>query len=406
MKSITKLALVLCLGLTAQMVSRPAVAASAEQISARLDALEKENAALRARVNHLESSKAARPQRRELESVPGLVSIPRPQLADTMADSSYAVKAARPGSPHFEVNGALTFLQPGAGNLEYGTLISPLPAVSPSWVNQSLKPNYTASFDIGARYMPDESNDIALNWTHLRNTANDSFFAAPNQMAGPPYLIGPESGLYKIASGNVQTRYDAVNLDAGHTFCTECAFQLRAFGGVEVARIGQNLSGAFQSTDGASFHNYTNTSLFTGAGPRLGVKGQYGIGDFQFIGEAAAATLIGNAQSRIDFATLNPNLAGLNTQFLSSPNATRVVPSIEAKLAAAYTFAPSSFGLLRVEAGYRAAVYFDAINQYSLTMVPTALTLPPNGVYLATAQHLQTNFTDQGPYMKASWMFW
>jgi hypothetical protein len=40
-------------------------------------------------------------------------------------------------------------------------------------------------------------------------------------------------------------------------------------------------------------------------------------------------------------------------------------------------------------------VYFDAINQYSLTIVPTALVLPPNGIYLATAQHLQTNFTDQ-----------
>jgi hypothetical protein len=331
----------------------------------------------------------------------------RPQVADTMADTGYAVKAARrPSSPHFEVNGSLTFLQPGAGNLEYGTLITPLPPVTPSWANQSLTPNYTASFDIGARYMPNESNDIALNWTHLNNTADASVFATPLQMIGPPYLIGPESGLYKIAHGNVQTAYDSVNLDAGHTFCAECTFQLRAFGGVEVARIGQNLGGAFQSTDGTSFHNYINTSLFTGAGPRLGMKGQYAVGDFQFIGEAAAATLIGTAQSRIDFATLNPNLAGVNNQSLTSPNATRVVPSIEAKLAAAYTFAPSEYGLWRVEAGYRAAMYFDAINQYSLTQVPTALVLPPNGIYLATAQHLQTNFTDQGPYLKASWMFW
>jgi hypothetical protein len=62
--------------------------------------------------------------------------------------------------------------------------------------------------------------------------------------------------------------------------------------------------------------------------------------------------------------------------------------------------------LFRVEAGYRAAVYFDAVSQYSITQVPTSLTLPPNGVYLATAQHLQTSFTDQGPYLKASWLFW
>jgi hypothetical protein len=47
--------------------------------------------------------------------------------------------------------------------------------------------------------MANESNDIQLNWTHLRNTANASFFASPTQMAGPPYLIGPESGLSRTA---------------------------------------------------------------------------------------------------------------------------------------------------------------------------------------------------------------
>jgi hypothetical protein len=82
-----------------------------------------------------------------------------------------------------------------------------------------------------------------------------------------------------------------------------------------------------------------------------------------------------------------------------------VIPSIDARLAVAYTFAPGNYGLITVEAGYRAAVYFDAVNQYALTNVPTALTLPPNGIYLATAQHLLTNFTDQGPYLKASWLW-
>ena len=52
------------------------------------------------------------------------------------------------------------------------------------------------------------------------------------------------------------------------------------------------------------------------------------------------------------------------------------------------------------------AVYFDAVNQYVLTNVPTSLTLPPVGIYLATQQHLQSNFTDHGPYVTASWSFW
>jgi hypothetical protein len=244
-----------------------------------------------------------------------------------------------------------------------------------------------------------------LYWTHLRNTATDSFFASPTEMAGPPYLIGPESGLYKNGSGSVKTAYDVVNIDAGHTFCAECSFQMRAFGGVSVARIGQNLSGLFTSTDGAASSGYTVNSLFTGAGPRVGVKGQYGIGDFQFIGEMAGAILIGSAQSSMDFTTLSPT-AGVNNQYIASPNATRLVPSIDARLATAYTFAPTAYGLFKVEAGYKAAVYFDAVNSYELTQVPTSLTLPPLGIYLATQQHLLSNFTNHGPYVTASWAFY
>jgi hypothetical protein len=406
MNRFTKLAVLLGLGLTTVVVPRPAFA---DETAARLDALEKENAALRMRLNRLETSKAAKPQQRPADMAPSraLGSLPRPQNADSMAaDLSYGKAVPRTiNSPRFEVSGSLSYLQPGAGNLEYGTLTTPLPLPTPNWSNQSLNPNFSPSFTFGARYMASESNDIQLNWTHLNATANDSFVASPTQMVGPPYLIGPESALYKIGYGTVKHAYDAVNLDAGHTFCAECSFQLRAFGGVEFARIGQNLTGMFQSPDGLASNANTTTSQFTGAGPRLGMKGQYALGDFQLIGEVGGAALIGTAQSRIDFTTISPSL-GVNSQSLTSPNATRVVPSIDARLATAYTFAPTTYGLFKVELGYKAAVYFDAVNQYALTNVPTSLTLPPVGIYLATQQHLQSNFTDQGPYVTASWLFW
>jgi hypothetical protein len=222
-------------------------------------------------------------------------------------------------------------------------------------------------------------------------------------MVGPPYLIGPESALYSIAHGTVQSDYDAVDLDGGHTFCAECPFQLRVFGGVEFARIGQNLGGMFQSADGTASSGYTSNSLFTGAGPRLGLKGQYDLGDFQFIGEFAGAGLIGTSQSHINFTTVSPALAGINNQSLTSPNATQVIPSIDARLATAYAFPPSDYGQFKIEVGYQAAVYFNTVSQYSLTQVTT--TVPPVGVFLATEQHSQTSFTDQGPYLTGSWAF-
>ena len=404
MNSVTKLALLACLGLTVAAVPGPAVA---DKISERLDALERENAALRARLNRLETPKAAKLQPRPADSGSGtaLVPLPRSVGPDSMAADLGYVGPRRANAPRFEVSGTASFLQPGAGNLEYGTLTNPLPPVTPHWRNQSLKPNFTPSFSLGARYMADESKDIQLNWTHLRNTATDSFFASPTEMVGPPYLIGPESGLYKNGSGSVKTAYDVVNLDAGYTFCAECSFQMRAFGGVSAARVGQNLSGLFASPGGAASSGYTVNSLFTGAGPRVGIKGQFGIGDFQFIGEMAGAVLIGSAQSRMDFTTLSPAF-GLSSQYITSPNTTRVVPSIDGRLATSYAFAPTAYGLFKVEAGYKAAVYFDAVNSYELTQVPTSLTLPPIGIYLATQQHLLSNFTNHGPYVTASWAFY
>jgi hypothetical protein len=405
MSSFTKFALLAYLGLTITVAPHPA---AADEIARRLDALETENAVLRARLNRLETPKTANLQHGAAEKGPrtALVWLPQLQNMDSMAaDLSYKAGLRSVNSPRFEISGSLSFLQPGAGNLEYGTLTTPLPLPTPSWNNQSLKPKFSPSFTLGARYMASDSKDIQLNWTHLNASTNDAFLASPTQMVGPSFLIGPESALYKIGSGAVRHSFDAVNLDVGHTFCAECSFQLRAFGGVEVARIGQNLSGLFQSPDSLASSANMVTSLFTGAGPRLGVKGHYALGDFQLIGEVAGAALIGTAQSRIDFTTTSPAL-GINSQSLTSPNATRIVPSIDTRLATAYTFAPSAYGLLRVELGYKAAVYFDAIDRYALTNVPTSLTLPPVGIYLATQQHLLSNYTNHGPFVTASWSFW
>jgi hypothetical protein len=83
-----------------------------------------------------------------------------------------------------------------------------------------------------------------------------------------------------------------------------------------------------------------------------------------------------------------------------------VIPSIDGRLATSYTFAPTTYGLFKVEGGYKAAVYFDAVNSYGLTQVPTSLTLPPVGIYLATQQHQLSNFTNHGPYVTASWAFY
>ena len=315
--------------------------------------MEKENAALRARVNRLE-----RPKRRSYSTVRPRK--PNPALASAAATAKRRYLGRLPcqsrrapisNAPRFEVSGSLLFLQPGAGNLEYGTLVTPFPHSDAQLEQSVAHAEIQSCLPFGARYMPNEFNDIELSWTHLNTTTNGSFSGTPTQMVGPPFLIGPEANEYKIGQGSVKFAYDSVKLDGGHTFCAECSFQLRAFGGVEFARISQNLTGTFLDPDGSASMSYTTPSMFTGAGPRLGLKGQYDLGNFQFIGEFAGAGLIGTSQARINFSTISPALVGPNNQSLTSPNATQVVPSIDARLATAYAFPPTNYGQFKIEVG-------------------------------------------------------
>ncbi|MGB6756815.1 MAG: Lpg1974 family pore-forming outer membrane protein [Xanthobacteraceae bacterium] len=138
------------------------------------------------------------------------------------------------------------------------------------------------------------------------------------------------------------------------------------------------------------------------SGPRPGVKGEYSFGAFQLIGEAAAAGLIGTSKSHLDFTTSTPAVSP-NAQAIFSPNSTQVIPSIDSRLAIAYSFSSSSHGQFKLEAGYKAAVYFNAVSDYAVTQITT--TTPVVGVFLATEQHTFSNFTNQGPYMTGTWTF-
>ena len=115
MNSVTKLALLACLGLSVAAVPGPAVA---DKISERLDALERENAALRARLNRLETPKVAKLQPRPADSGSGtaLVPLPRSVGPDSMAADLSDGGPRRANAPRFEVSGTASFLQPGAGN--------------------------------------------------------------------------------------------------------------------------------------------------------------------------------------------------------------------------------------------------------------------------------------------------
>lgn len=308
--------------------------------------------------------------------------------------------------PRLETSAALLYLQPGSGSLEYGTLVYPFPAASPHWVNQAIDPKYSPAFNVGLRYIvPETCNDLRTSWTHFESTDSASFAGdAVTNFAGPSYLIGPGAGVYNLGSGNVKFRYDAVNLEAGHQFRTGQRFQVRVFGGVQYGSITQNITGFFSDNAATNTQSNTTESRFSGAGPRFGVNAQFNRRNFQFIGDMAAVALIGTQHTRMDFNTVSPLLPGGNPQSFTSPNATQVVPGLDSRLGGAYSFRLGR-GIAKIEAGYQAVVYMNAINGYTLTQVATPPVVQSAGVFFATAEHLQNNFTAHGPYVSGSWAF-
>jgi hypothetical protein len=307
---------------------------------------------------------------------------------------------------HFEASATLLYLQPGAGNLEYATLVTPLPAPSPDWSNRAVQPALSPAFNIGLRYRFEESiHDIQANWTHLSTTDHAFAEASPEQFVGPSYEIGPDAADFKIARGSVDFAYDAVNLDVGWLFFAGGPVSVRLFSGVQIASIGQDLSATFSSYDGLTTNGNTTHSLFTGAGPRLGMEARCARGNFDLLGEMAGTLLIGGMQSRIDFTATSPEFPDPNNQSLTSPNATQVVAGIDTRLGGAYTFAVGNCRRFRIEAGYQAAVYFQAVNQYSLSEVVTPPPVQSVGVFLRTQDHLQGNFTVHGPFLSGCLMF-
>ncbi len=301
-------------------------------------------------------------------------------------------------------------MQPASGNLEYATLVSPLPVPTPNWANQSLSPELSAACNVALRYLvPETAYDLQLTWTHLDASESASVTAAPDQFVGPSFEIGPDASLFSIATGAVDFEYDAVNIDGGLFLSDGGTARVRIFAGLQYARIGEELSATFQSEDGLLSNANVTDSLFNGVGPRLGLRAECLQDNFCFVGEFGASALSGKMQSRIDFAATSPALAGLgitppNVQALTSPEATQVIPGIDSKLGVGYTFCGHECGRFRIEAGYQAAVYVDAVSQYALSEVVTPPVDQSVGVYLRTAERVQSNFTVHGPDLTASWV--
>lgn len=336
---------------------------------------------------------------------------PAPVVSENNNNSNFVtIPNLKPG---FELAITALALKPSATNLNYAILNKELPAQTPTWVEREVNPSYGAAFELGGRYVvPNQANDVSLTWTHLNSSTSTSVNTPDaSYFIGPDYEIGPAGITMRSAYGNANFKYDMVHLDAGQYVDFGRHVEMRFFGGLGIGFLredvkaqyaGNVLAGTYAGPFSSMSENYSN---FTGVGPRIGMRMDYNADyGFGFLGEAAVSALIGNSHSALDFVSSGQQLLILygqinNYQSIVDKDTTQVVPGIDGKLGVQYKRPLCNGSLLTVQAGYQAAVYINAINQYKPGSLVAGAGIETGGIFVATMNHTLSNYSVQGPFL-------
>ncbi|MBN9231684.1 MAG: hypothetical protein J0I93_12660 [Legionella sp.] len=200
-------------------------------------------------------------------------------------------------------------------------------------------------FQIEGSYHFNTGNDVTLTWYHL--DTNNHYFAGTDGI--DTYL------------GAVNQKWDAVNGELGQFVDFSANKKIRFHGGFQFARIKNNRF--VEVTDPVlGTVDAGRSAQYNGFGPRTGIDMNYvftgyGLGIYA---KAATSLLIGSAKFSGDVLTASgttvyDGLVGLGA------SKTTLVPQLEAKLGANYTYAMAQ-GDLSIDAGYMWFNYFNAVN--------------------------------------------
>ena len=306
----------------------------------------------------------------------------------------------------FEIDFTALVVQPTGSHLHYAAEADPLPAPSPHWKIHDIDTDYHFGFNVGIGMISHCTNmDLRINWEHFHSSDSASVNVGSTNMIGPFFEIGPDAEPYRQASGTVTFHFDQANIISGLYVNFGDRLKTNLFGGVNFARIKQTLSSFYSDFSGDS-RSIVTPSLFSGAGPQLGMNFCYQIAQgFHLTGGSSGSLLVGPQKNNTTYKSISPLQVGAgvtppNPQTTTGKQQTQVVPGFEGKLGLSYVFNFCDHYMVKLEAGYKAEIYLNAIQ--SVDMGSEVIDLTPSvsavGVYARTFQNNLSNFALAGPY--------
>lgn len=267
-------------------------------------------------------------------------------------------------STAWDFGGKALYLQPAFSN-GVGSEVT-LTTANGNGASLGRNPQWSWGFMIEGSYHFNTGNDLNLNWYHInRSTTRTVAAAGPFTASVPTILdITATSG---AGSFSVDPKWDAVNLEFGQHVDFGENKSIRFHGGAQYARLTGNTSivgsGDFTGTLFDTLpislpytYGLTSNPTYNGFGPRMGADMSYDWGNgLGIYANGAGAILAGSSKFTNILAVNGTNLITTNG------SSTVIVPELEAKLGATYTYAMAQ-GDLTLDAGWMWVNYFSVIN--------------------------------------------
>ncbi len=221
---------------------------------------------------------------------------------------------------------------------------------------------YNWGFQIEGSYHFNTGNDLNINWYHLSKSESHTFGEQP-AFAFKKSATVSVSSLEKGAELSIDPKWDAVNFEFGQHVDFGDNKAIRFHGGAQYARLANTVNassgvlttittnGVATSVSESTATTYNPT--YNGFGPRLGMDMSYDWGNgLGLYANGATAILAGTRSFQATWSDDLGNSIG------GSRSSTVIVPAIDAKLGATYTYAMAQ-GDLTLDAGWMWVNYFN-----------------------------------------------